>query len=363
MPRNKKTAGAVLVLLLGGLLSGCTDPYSGAEIRLEVRGAKEISGETVDLVATVATLGSPARILFEERLDGGEWMEISTLAIAAGETVAQSTDRVDPASTVEYRAVLLSDTGQEPIVQSVAGPFAPKTLAEFVSENLSLELSVGETRDRSGYLFDGDEVTLRAEASGIENQNLSGELKLLLVTESETVELTSNSLDTFEFAWVVSSDTTTAELGELVLEAAVTTQSDSVTESTNEFVLIANPVAAFEALAEETNSLIGSIRRDAVQDAAGEIFLDAESPAWKASESIDFIFREPFLGNVSNYDSASIYQVPWSCAPGGQVDTADLPGRSFTIEVAVEDSEYDETIFGYFDGSRMYFSVAWRYCM
>lgn len=363
MRGNSGLAGAVSFFIAGGLLAGCTDPYANAEISLDVRGAKEISGETIELSATVAGLGSSARVVFEERLDGGEWREISTVLLEAGSTVASTSDLVDLADTVEYRALLFGEESQQPIVESVSGVLNPMTLADFVGENLFLSLALDETRDQSGYLFDGDQIILNVEALGLEGQNLTGELSLMLVTESGAVELTSESLESFEFAWAVSSDTTTPELGELVLEAVVRSQSDAVTESISEFVLIANPVAAFQALAEATNSLKGQARRDAVQDAAGEIFLDTQSEAWVSSESIEFFFREPFLGAVANYDLASIYQVPWSCAPGGQVDTADLPGRSFTMEIEVADSEYDETIFGYFDGARMYFSVAWRYCM
>ena len=348
-------------LTLFGLV-GCAEQPIEATLSLEVSGLKEVVGETVTLSATSSGVNRESTVIFEEKVGDSDWREVGSVVLASGELEASITDEVDAGTEILYRAKLVLDSAEAQVAESIPEVVIPVTLQEFVDQQMLLDIQILETPDNSGYLFDGDEVVVYVDAILASDASPASEVTLSFEGSEPYTIVEGIGLGSSQVDWNVELRDSAVSSGQLLLTATITGNSGSATKEARLDVTTASPVFAYDELAAKTNAADPIERRQLVEAAAGEIYLDATSESWNASRDVQILFVEPFLGEVSNFVSWSDYQVPWSCAPGGQVDSAPLPGRSFVVETPVQGSEFDESIFGYFDGQDFYFSVAWRYC-
>lgn len=357
-----------LAILSAGLLSittltSCADPFAGATADLLINGQPGIIGETIEITVQVDGVNAEKVIVIEEQLAGGGWNVIDTISLGESEMTASTTDVIDDASTVEYRALLLPNADGEVVFETAVSSLQPRTLQTFVEENLSLSITVDNGPDDSNFFFDGDEVDLAIDANLRQGAGLEGIVRLSY-QGAETQELvTDGNLGGSQIVWNVALNQEAPESGRLVLEATVTAASGQVTKQEVLDVVVANPLLAFEELREGVNSANSNAeRRDILVPAAGEIFLDQSTEEWQESLGVEVIFDQPFIGEVTSYESSSGYEVEMGCAPGGRVNSFELPGRSFIMEVELPNYSFDETIFGNFDGEKLTYSSVWKMC-
>lgn len=350
-------------LLVITTLTSCADPFANATADLSISGQTGIIGETVEITIQVDGVNAEKVVVIEEQLDGGGWSAIDTISLGESEMTASTTDVIDDASSVAYRALLLPTADGEAVFETAISSFQPQSLEDFVEENLSLSLAVEGKPDESEFFFDGDEVGLAINASLGRGAGLEGTVRLSY-QGAETQELVvDGDLGSSQVGWNVVLNQAAPENGRLVLEATVTAATGQVTKQEFLDVVVANPLLAFEELREGVNSArSNSERRDLLVPAAGDIFLDQSSDEWQESLGVEVIYDQPFIANVTNYESSSGYEVQMGCAPGGRVNSFELPGRSFIIEVELPNFTFDETIFGNFDGERLTYSSVWKMC-
>lgn len=359
----KRIALAGVGVLLATSLTACADPFANVSLQLEVAGSPGIVGESVELSVTVADVVAEKVIVVQEQIDGGEWVDVESFTLGEDELSAVATDRVSAASSLVYRAILLSSTGGEQRAEFSSREYAPVSLADYVAENLSLELTMPATPDASGYLFDGDQVQVQlgvnfggaADLAVNLSLDYSGATEFNLASDLEA----SSSID-----WTVATDSTSGEKGQLILSAEVLGESGTALKEQRVDVVVVNAQKVFADHAAELNSTPSSIQRRALALAAGgNIFVDTDSQPWRSGEQVTFAFEEPFMGEIKLYEPVFQYEVPNECAPGGVASAMSASGRGFLIEVAVGESEFVDTIFGFFDGEQVLLSTAWRFCL
>lgn len=351
-------------LLVVTALTSCADPFANATAELSITGQTEIVGETVELTVQVDGVNAEKVITIEEQLSGGDWVELETFELSDSELTASLKDVIDEASSVGYRAVLRSTAGGDAVFETTPLRLEPITLEAYVDQYLDLSLAVVASPDASGLLFDGDQVGLEVSADMRSAQGLEAVLNLRYEGGSSQRIIEGAAFGSSQVDWNVELASSTPETGLLVLEALISGATGTVSRTQNLEVEVANPLEAYEQLRDEVNLLSSNAdRRELLVAAAGEVFLDQSSAAWQQSLGVQFIFDEPFLGDVMGYESSSGFQVPSGCAPGGQVDSFALAGRSFIVETSMANYSFNETLFGNFDGDRLTFSAAWKFCI
>jgi len=359
----KRIALAGVGLLLATSLTACADPFANAMLQLEVNGSPGIVGESVELNVTVGEVVAEKVVKIQEQIDGGDWVDIETVTLGETELTAVATDQVDAAGSLVYRAILLSSADGEQRAEFVSAEYAPISLTEYVEQNLSLELSMPTTPDASGYLFSGDQVQVQVGVNFGGAADL--DIKLSLDYSGAAIANLASDLEASGTVdWNVATDSTTGEKGQLILSAEVLGASGTALKEQRLDVVVVNAEQAFLDHAAELNSANSQSQRRALALAAGgDMFVDTESQPWRAGEQVTFTFEEPFIGEVKLYEPVFQYEVPRECAPGGVVSAMSMPGRGFLLEVAAGDSEFVDTIFGYFDGEQVLVSTAWRFCL
>ena len=358
----RKLSAVGIGLLVAGGLTGCADPFANADLSLNVNGPAGIVGETVEVSVVVSGVEAEKVVVIQEQLDGGSWVDLQTFKLTKAEASASVTDVIDDYGSVVYRALLLPKADAAPVVETTSSKFSPVTLAEYLDQNLNLSLFVGNKPDESDYFFDQDVIGIDVSAE------LSGDVdlpvKITLTSSTGEVIGETDSFGSTQFDWNVATNSTTGESVELVLEAAVSAASGKESKSTTLTATLVNPIAAFNELAEATNQTGSlSVRRELMLAAAGEVFIDTTSKSYTDGLALNFVFDEPFLGEVVDYRPVERYEVPQACAPGGSASTVRLPGRPFVIEAELAGYDYNETIFGYFDGEKVLFSTIWKLCL
>lgn len=358
----KRIALAGVALLLTANLTACADPFANVILQLEVNGSPGIVGESVELSVTIQDVVAEKVVVIQEQIDGGEWVDIERFTLAEDALSAVTTDQVDAASSLIYRALLLAGSDGEQRAEFASIAYSPITLEEYVAQNLSLELTIPNTPEESGYLFSGDEVQVEMTAT------LQGDadLDLLLSLDysgATTTNLATDIAGSNSYDWRVQTDSTTGEKGQLILSAEVLGATGSALKEQRLDVVVVNPEKAFADHVAELNSTTSlDQRRELALAAGGDMFVDTESRPWRSGEQVTFIFKEPFIGDVQRYEPVFQFEVPNECAPGGVVNAMSAQGRGFLFEVTVE-GEFIDTIFGYFNGDQVLMSTAWRFCL
>lgn len=359
----KRIALAGVGLLLTASLTACADPFAEVILQLEVTGSPGIVGESVELSVSVDGVAAEKVVVIQEQIDGGEWIDIESFTLGESELSAVATDVVDAADSLIYRALLLAASDGEQRAEFTSMEYSPISLADYVAENLNLELTMPITPDMSGYLFDGDQVQVQLGVSLGGDADL--EFKLSLDYSGATAVNLASELDSGgSVDWSVATDSTTGEKGQLILSAEVQGASGTALKEQSLDVVIVNPQKVFAEHAAELNATTSMDQRRALALAAGgDMFVDTNSQPWVTGQQVSFFFEEPFIGAVKLFEPAFSYEVPNECAPNGVVSAMSLPGRGFLVEVAVGNTDFVDSIFGYFDGERVLVSTAWRFCL
>lgn len=358
----KRIALAGVGILLTANLTACADPFANATLQLDVNGSPGIIGESVELSVTVVDVLAEKVVVIQEQINGGEWIDIESFNLSEDALTAVATDKVDAASSLIYRALLLAGSNGEQRAEFTSVAYSPITLEDYVAQNLFLELAIPNTPEESGYLFAGDQVQIELSAE------LQGDADLDLLLSLDYAGATNTNLATeidgsAFYDWKVQTDSTTGEKGQLILSAEVLGATGSALKEQRLDVVVVNPEKAFADHVAELNSTTSiDQRRELALAAGGEMFVDTESRPWRSGEGVTFVFKDPFFGDVQRYEPVFQYEVPNECAPGGVVNAMSAQGRGFMFEATVE-GEFIDTIFGYFNGDQVLMSTAWRFCL
>lgn len=358
----RKLSAVGIGLLVAGGLTGCADPFANADLSLDVSGPAGIVGETVEVSVAVSGVEAEKIVVIQEQLDGGSWVDLQAFTLSESDVNAAVTDVIDNAGSVAYRALLLPSADAEPVVETAPNQFSPITLAEYVDQNLNLSIFVGNKPDESDYFFDQDVIGIDVSAEFSGNVDLP--VKITLTSSTGEVIGETDSFGSTQFDWKVATESTTGESIDLILEATVSGAAGTESKSSTLTATIVNAIAAFNELAAATNQN-GSLsaRRELMLAAAGDVFIDTASKSYVDGLALNFVFDDPFLGEVVDYRPVERYEVPQACAPGGSANTVRLPGRPFVIEAELAGYDFNETIFGYFDGEKVLFSTIWKLCL
>lgn len=360
----KKIASLTVAAMVGLGLTGCADPYANAVLEMSISGPSNVVGEEIELAITIAGVDAEKQIVVQQRVDSGEWSNVEIKDLQPEETVLSIKDTIDPGNTLEYRALLLNPAGVDPRAEVGSGIMNQVTLEEFVSENLELALDLTNKPSKENYLFDGDQIQVRATSAMPNSEGLDINLSLSYLGGASISLGEDLGLGIRDIQWAVLTDETTAEKGQLVLEALVSGTSGIAKKAVALDVVLTNPLKAFSDTATEANALSSNSKRRALLlDQAGDIFVDTGSKSWVDGSNVNFVFNDPFIGEIVKFEPEMKYQVPMACAPNGNVNAETMPGRSFLIEAELGGYDFNETVFGYFDGEKLAFSTAWKFCM
>lgn len=360
----KKIASITIAAVIGIGLTGCADPYANAALEMSIIGPSSVVGEEIELAITALGVDAKKQIVVQQRIDFGEWSNVEIKDLQPEQTALSIKDTIDPGNTLEYRALLLNPAGVDPRAEVASGILNPVTLEEFVSENLELAIDMTNKPSKENYLFDGDQIQVRATSA---MPNATGlDINLTLSYQgNESISLAEDlELGIQDIEWGVLTEATTADKGQLVLEALVSGTSGTAKKAIALDVALTNPPKAFSDTAEAANGLSSNSKRKSLLLAqAGDIFVDTDSKSWIDGSNVNFVFNDPFIGEIVKFEPEMKYQVPMACAPSGNVNAETMPGRSFLIEAELAGYDFNETVFGYFDGEELAFSTAWKFCM
>lgn len=314
-------------------------------------------GQILEIKGQVDNAQGEIVISFQQEQDGS-WVTQDQLVLDESTRDFSFEKALEEVGTISYRLGISTSLDSEPTVFQPTQTLEVISLQEAVSDYLELGLSLELTSDPEAEIFmAGDELEVGFSAAWAEDWSIPGELTLKLQTEIDEQEIFAGSAESAEIPFTIPELAKISETG--VLAAEVTFGEAS--NSTEVNLSIANPKLAFIQLAERLNSASSAEQMQIMREVGEGLFIDANSAAWKEASKVNFVFNEPFYGEFISVRSER-FSLPSSCAPGGSANVAQAPGRGFVVESDLADYDFNDTTFGYFDGTNFFFSTGLRIC-